>query len=107
MGQQIGFQCAGHGFDVVLYDVAPAALRSAQERIAVYAEGLVAGEIITGEVRDAALARITVTTDPSVAAADADLLSEAVPEDPKLKGRVLAEFDALCPPRPIFATNIT
>ena len=105
MGQQIGFQCAGHGFDVVLYDVAPAALKSAQERIAVYAEGLIAGEIITADVRDAALARITVTTDPSVAAADADLLSEAVPEDPKLKGRVLAEFDALCPARTIFATN--
>ena len=29
MGQQIAFQCAGHGFDVVLYDVGPEALRSA------------------------------------------------------------------------------
>jgi len=105
MGQQIGFQCAGHGFDVVLYDVAPAALESARERIAAYAEGLIACGVIAAEVRDAALARITMTTDPSVAAADADLLSEAVPEDPKLKRRVLAEFDALCPPRTIFATN--
>jgi 3-hydroxyacyl-CoA dehydrogenase len=61
--------------------------------------------VITGDVRDGALARITMTADPSVAAADADLLSEAVPEDPKLKGGVLAEFDALCPPRTIFATN--
>jgi 3-hydroxybutyryl-CoA dehydrogenase len=105
MGQQIGFQCAGHGVDVVLYDVAPAALESARERIDAYAEGLVAGGVIAADVRDAALARITATTDPSVAAAEADLLSEAVPEDPKLKGRVLAEFDALCPPRTIFATN--
>ncbi len=46
-----------------------------------------------------------MTTDASVAAEDADLLSEAVPEDPALKGRVLAEFDPLCPPRTIFATN--
>jgi 3-hydroxybutyryl-CoA dehydrogenase len=105
MGQQIGFQCAGHGVDVVLYDVAPAALESAPERIAAYAEGLIAGGVITAELRDAALARITMTSDPSVAAADVDLLSEAIPEDPKLKGRVLAEFDALCPPRTIFATN--
>ncbi len=105
MGQQIGFQCAGHGFDVVLYDIAPDALESARGRIDAYAQGLVAGGVIGAEVRDSALARITMTTDASAAAADADLLSEAVPEDPRLKGRVLAEFDALCPPRTIFATN--
>jgi 3-hydroxybutyryl-CoA dehydrogenase len=105
MGQQIGFQCAGHGFDVVLYDVAPAALESARKRISVYAEELIAGGVITAELRDAAIARLTMTTDPSAAADDADLLSEAIPEDPQLKGRVLAEFDALCPPRTIFATN--
>lgn len=105
MGQQIGFQCAGHGFEVVLYDIASAALESAQARIEAYAEGLVAGGVITAEVRDSARARITMTTERSVAAADADLISEAVPEDPKLKGRVLAEFNALCPSRAIFATN--
>ena len=105
MGQQIGFQCAGHGVDVVLYDVAPAALESARARIAAYADGLVAGGVITSETRDTALARITMTGDPSQAAADVDLLTEAIPEDPKLKGRVLADFDALCPPRTIFATN--
>ena len=33
MGQQIGFQCAGHGLDVVLYDIAPEALESARGRI--------------------------------------------------------------------------
>ena len=105
MGQQIGFQCAGHGLDVVLYDIAPAALESARVRIDAYAKGLVAGGVIGAEVRDSAMARITMTTDASVAAGDADLLSEAVPEDPGLKGRVLAEFNALCPPQTIFATN--
>jgi 3-hydroxybutyryl-CoA dehydrogenase len=56
-------------------------------------------------VREAALAKIAITAEPSLAAADADLLCEAVPEDPDLKGRVLGEFDALCPSRTIFATN--
>jgi hypothetical protein len=32
------------------------------------------------------MARITMTTDASVAAGDADLLSEAVPEDPWAEG---------------------
>ena len=105
MGQQIGFQCAGHDCDVVLYDNAPAALESARERIADYADGLVAGGAITAELSAAAQARISATADRTAAAADVDLLCEAIPEDPALKGRVLAEFDAVCPPRTIFATN--
>ena len=32
-------------------------------------------------------------------------MSESVPEDPALKGRVLAQFNALCPARTIFTTN--
>ena len=105
MGQQIGFQCAGHGYDVVLYDIDPAALEAASARIDAYGEMLETGGVITSEVRASARARITMTTDLSTAARDADLVSEAVPEDPELKGRVLAEFNAACPPRTIFMTN--
>ena len=105
MGSQIGFQCAGHGYDVVLYDVDAAALEQAGPRIDAYAEGLEAGGIITAELRASARARITLSSDPSIAAENVDLLSEAVPEDPELKGRVLAEFNAACPPRAIFMTN--
>ena len=105
MGQQIGFQCAGHGYDVVLYDIVPAVLESAQKGVEDYADRLVAGGVITADVRDSARGRMASTSDPSIAAADADLISEAVPEDPQLKGRVFAEFNALCPPRTIFTTN--
>jgi 3-hydroxybutyryl-CoA dehydrogenase len=105
MGQQIAFQCAGHGYDVFLYDVDAAALEAASARIDVYADGLEAGGVITSELRASARARITLTADPASAAENADLLSEAVPEDPELKGRVLAEFDAACPDRTIFMTN--
>lgn len=105
MGQQIGFQCAAHGFEVVLHDVSSAALESARARIDTYAQGLLDEGAITAEVRDSATERIAVATDPSEAAANADLISEAIPEDPKLKGRVLAQFDELCPPRTIFMTN--
>jgi 3-hydroxybutyryl-CoA dehydrogenase len=105
MGQQIAFQCAGHGYDVVMYDVDPAALEAASARIDGYADGLEAGGVISSELRASARARITLTSDPSSAAENADLLSEAVPEDPELKGRVLAEFSAACPPRTVFMTN--
>lgn len=105
MGQQIGFQCAGHRYDVVLYDIDPAVLEAASGRIDTYAEMLQTGGVITSEVAASARARITVTADLQTAARDADLLSEAVPEDPELKGRVLAEFNAACPRRTIFMTN--
>jgi 3-hydroxybutyryl-CoA dehydrogenase len=105
MGQQIGFQCAGHGYDVMVYDIATSALEAARKRIEAYAEGLEAGGAITSELRVSAQARIALTTDLPTAAQDADLVSEAVPEDPDLKGRVLAEFNAVCPPRTIFMTN--
>jgi 3-hydroxybutyryl-CoA dehydrogenase len=105
MGQQIAFQCAGHGFEVVLHDVAPGALSSATEAISAYADWLVQAGAIGGEVKEQALARITTEGDQARAATEADILCEAIPEDPKLKGRVLAEFNAVCPDRTIFATN--
>jgi 3-hydroxybutyryl-CoA dehydrogenase len=105
MGQQIAFQCAGHGFEVALYDLAPAALYAARSALDAYAAGLVTDGVISNETRAAALGQIILTSEPAVAAADADLISEAVPEDPDLKGRVLVEFDALCPSRTIFMTN--
>jgi len=105
MGQQIGWQCAAHGCEVVLYDVAAAMLDDAQRRVAGYAADLIAQGVITPEQCEAAQRRISATTDPRRAAQEIDLVSESVPEDPQLKGRVLAQFDALCPPRTIFTTN--
>ena len=103
MGQQIALQCATHGFDVTLYDVDPAALERARAQQSAYLDGFVAAGLPRARA-DQALARVAITTD-AAAAADADLLSESVPEDPELKGRVLAQFGALCPPRTIFTTN--
>ena len=105
MGQQIGFQCAGHGYDVVLYDVDPSALEGAMKRIEAYAEGLEASGAITSELRVSAQARIDADDRHPYRGRDADLVSEAVPGDPDLKGHVLAEFNAACPPRTIFMTN--
>jgi len=105
MGLQIGLQCATHGYVVVLYDIDPTALESGMRRLRVYADEQVKAGVIDDATRERALAAITTTADPATAAAEADLVSESVPEDPALKGRVFAQFDALCPPRTIFTTN--
>jgi 3-hydroxybutyryl-CoA dehydrogenase len=104
MGQEIGLQCAMYGYDVTLYDIAPEMLEKATERLRSILARLVAeGHLVQGQV-DAILARITTTTDPK-AAAEADLLSESVPEDPELKAKVFAQFNELCPAHTIFTTN--
>jgi 3-hydroxybutyryl-CoA dehydrogenase len=105
MGRQIGLQCAMHGYDVVLYDVAQGALPAAATQVKAYAAELVTAGRLTREASDAALARITATGDAAQAAAGADLLSESVPEDPKVKAAAFAQFNELCPPQTIFTTN--
>jgi 3-hydroxybutyryl-CoA dehydrogenase len=105
MGQQIGLQCAMHGCQVTLYDIDPKALESAVRNIRAYADELLGAGYLDGARRSSALSAIETTTDPEKAASEADLLSESVPEDPALKGRVLAQFNALCPLRTVFTTN--
>ncbi len=105
MGLQIGLQAATHGFEVALYETDPAARDTAPGRLRGYAEQQQAAGVLDSEGLERSLGRVTVTADPMAAGADSDLLIECVPEDPELKGRVLAQFNALCPSRTVFATN--
>jgi 3-hydroxybutyryl-CoA dehydrogenase len=105
MGQEIGLQCAMHGYAVTIYDVAQQALDAATARQEAVLTDFVAGGRLTEGEKAATLDRITATVDPDDAAAEADLLSESVPERPALKGQVFAQFNQLCPPRTIFTTN--
>jgi len=105
MGQQIGAQCAIHGFEVVLCDLNHDILDKAFERIKKLLKSFIVSNKITQREADAAISRITGTTNIGEAAVNADLISESVPEDPELKGKVFSQFNALCPDHTIFATN--
>jgi 3-hydroxybutyryl-CoA dehydrogenase len=105
MGQQIGCQCALHGYDVVLYDKDEGAFEKAMTRIRKMASGMEKRGRITREQAEGVFSRITTTSDPGEAAREADFVSESVPEDPRLKGSVFAQFNELCPSRTIFTTN--
>lgn len=104
MGRQIAFQCATHGYDVWLYDVSAEALDAAGAELAGFAEHLIARERLTPEEAKAALARVQTTNRPEEAA-QVDLVSESVPEDPRLKAQVFGQFHSLCPPHTVFTTN--
>lgn len=105
MGQQIALQCAMHGFDVALYDVDGAALDRALARVRGFADSLTRHGRLTPDEAAATLGRLRATTDLAEAAGAADLVTESVPEDPALKGRVFAQLNELCPPETIFTTN--
>lgn len=105
MGLQIGLQCATHGFDVVVYDEAPDPLAAAPGRLRGYADEQVAAGLLDPDGRERALARIVTEADLAAAAADVDLVSESITEDPQLKARALQALDRVCPARTVFATN--
>ena len=105
MGRQIGFLCAMNGYDVALYDLSEELLAKAMGRIRKMAGGYVkAGRLSPGEA-DAAVDRISPSSDPGGAGRDADFVSESVPEDPVLKGQVFALFNGICPEHAVFTTN--
>src|SRR3954447_10905103 len=92
MGAAIAYVCAKAGIDVVLKDVSV----EAAERGKGYSAGLVEKAVARGrssrEQADALLARIQPTERPEDAAG-ADLVIEAVFEDPAVKAQVFAEIE--------------
>lgn len=105
MGQQIGLLCAVHGYDVAIYDINKEILDKADERIRRRAGKMVSTGQVSDETAQGALKRIFMTDDPQKASENVDLVSESVPEDPQLKGKVFAQFNTLCREDTIFTTN--
>ena len=105
MGQQIGWICAAHGLSVVVYDIQTDFLDAAAAGVGKLSRRFVRCGHLTPEAAASAASLIRYTTDPDEAAREADLVSESVPEDPELKGRVLADFNRRCPERTLFTTN--
>ena len=105
MGQQIGLACAFHGYNVAIYDLNQDILEDAEKRIQKKAEKWVQMNQFPPAEKEPALNRITMTDNMDAAAENVDLISESVPEDPELKGRIFSEFHKRCKPETIFTTN--
>jgi enoyl-CoA hydratase / 3-hydroxyacyl-CoA dehydrogenase len=105
MGHGIAELCGMGGYEVVLMDKFPEALKKAQDRIRSSLDKLVERSRITKADSDATLARISFTSDMAAAASGSDIVIEAVPEVPELKKAVLKEASGLAPPGAILASN--
>ncbi len=105
MGHQIGFLCAANGFEVVFCDVGPEALEQGLGRARKLAGYFSRRGRLTAQEAAEAMSRISLSDNMEEAARDVDLVSESIPEDPELKGRVFGQLNAFCPARTVFTTN--
>jgi 3-hydroxyacyl-CoA dehydrogenase len=105
LGGQIAWHSAFYGKHVILYDLHEEGLencRTAQKTYAqIYQRDLGASEKAIEQTQS----RLTFTTELKEAAADADIVIEAVPEVPDIKTQLYTELAALLPGRTVLATN--
>lgn len=104
MGHGIAQVCAQAGWTVRLTDSVSGAASAALDRIRANLDGAVQRGKATGEQRDEVLARISVAGSVEAAAAGADAVIEAIPEQLDLKCALFAQLDALLPAA-LLATN--
>jgi 3-hydroxybutyryl-CoA dehydrogenase len=104
MGAGIAQVCLQAGFEVVGREVEPELGERAQERIDHYiGRGVEKGRLSQDE-KDAALARLTLTTELGELAG-CQLVIEAAFEDLEVKRELFGELDRVVPPPAILATN--
>ena len=105
LGGQIGWHSAFKGKTVVIYDPIAEGLARGQTAVERYAEIYKADLGASDEAIAATRERLTFSSDLSAALANADLVIEAVPEEPEIKNRVYRDMAPLLPGHTIIATN--
>lgn len=105
MGWKIGLQAAISGYEVMMYDLSDEVLEKSIGFQDKTLRKLVKAGLVDPAQTDAIKGRISWTTDPASAAADADLVSESVTEDKALKIKVWEQFAPLLPEHSLLTTN--
>jgi len=104
MGNGIAQACAVRGIDVVMVDIQEAAVQRGLATIGGSLDRLIKKDKMTAAEKDAALARVTGTTDYGALKA-AQLVIEAATESEPLKLKILHQLDGLLDSATIIATN--
>lgn len=105
LGAQIAFQTAFHGYNVTVYDLNDAVLEKNKHSFEILQEAFQQDLKATKEQVDAAKSRLRFSSDLADAVKDADLLIEAVPENPAVKIDFYQKLALVAPEKTIFATN--
>lgn len=104
MGAGIAIVAARAGFNTIAYDVSDAGLERARSQTEGFFDKSVARGKMSQEDRDAAVARLSGTTDLNDLA-QADLIIEAVFENLDVKRELFTMLNEICPETTIFASN--
>jgi 3-hydroxybutyryl-CoA dehydrogenase len=104
MGNGIAQAFAVAGVDVIMSDIAEAAVQRGLATIAGSLDRLIKKEKLSAEQKTAALARITTCTDVK-ALAHCDLIVEAATENLDLKIKIFKQLDELASPNTVLASN--
>ena len=104
MGAGIAQVCVQAGVETVGVEVEAGIAERARGRIAHYLSRGVEKGRLSAEERDAALARLSTTTDRA-ALAGSDLVIEAIVEDLDAKRSLFRELDGIVAPEAVLATN--
>lgn len=105
MGHGIAQVAAQAGFQTVMYDVSEDAVQAGLAKIrANLDKGVEKGKVAAAD-RDAALGRLSVSSDIEPAAATADMVIEAAPERVEIKSAIYAELDRVTPRHCVYASN--
>jgi 3-hydroxybutyryl-CoA dehydrogenase len=104
MGNGIAQVCAAAGLPVVMTDISDAALTRGMSVVSNSLERLVNKQKMTDADRQAALARITTSTD-TARFSTCDLVIEAATENEDLKVKILKDLCTKLQPRALLATN--
>ncbi|MBQ0934989.1 3-hydroxybutyryl-CoA dehydrogenase [Ideonella paludis] len=104
MGNGIAQACAVSGIAVVMVDISQQAVDKGLATVAGSLDRLIKKEKMTATQKDAALARISTSTDYA-ALTGAQLVIEAATENEALKIKILQQLDTMLPAETIVATN--
>jgi enoyl-CoA hydratase/3-hydroxyacyl-CoA dehydrogenase len=105
MGHGIAEVAALHGFDVRIRDIEQEILDEAMEKIEWSLDKLVDKDQVPRDQADAALERISTTTDLEEAVQGTDFVIEAVPEDLDLKQDIFQDLEAATEDDVVLASN--
>ncbi|MBV0931451.1 3-hydroxyacyl-CoA dehydrogenase [Lentilactobacillus sp. IMAU92037] len=105
LGSQIAFQSAFKGFDVTVYDISQAAVDQVEKRIKGLRHAYRHDIAATDEEFNAGITRLKFTDDLAGAVKDADLVIEAIPENPDIKHDFYKKLATLAPSAAIFTSN--
>lgn len=105
LGYQIAFQTAFHGFHVTVYDINDEVLEKAKAKFTNLGEAYKNDLNATQEQIDQTGQNLSYTSNLADAVKDADLLIEAIPENPAIKTDFYTKLAKVAPEKTVFATN--